>query len=196
MTQEPQQQPSSEQEPLLAAEDEVNPQESPQESSVDSLGQELEATRDKYIRLMAEFDNYKRRTSREYERLVETANEKVMVDLIEVRENFQRALKSAQDGADLNGFYDGTKLIYAKLDEVLERNGLQTFTEVGDVFNPEVHDALMKAPHAEVEEDHVAEIFEKGYTLKGRVVKHARVIVSSGQPVQQPQPEPNDTQNA
>jgi molecular chaperone GrpE len=149
----------------------------------ENLAEQLEAQKQKYLRLMAEFDNYKRRTSRDYERLVASANEKLMLEIIEVRENFDRALSMAREGADLGKFVEGMKLIFAKLNDVLKRNGLTVFTEVGDEFDPELHDAMMKMPDPQVPDGHVAQIYEKGYRLRDRVIKHAKVVVSSGPPV-------------
>ncbi|MCL2220428.1 MAG: nucleotide exchange factor GrpE [Chitinispirillia bacterium] len=148
-----------------------------------SLTREVEEAKDRYLRLMAEFDNYKRRAGREYERLVQSANEKLMLEIIDVRENFERALKSGESGGgDFAVFFDGMKMIFAKFEEVLGRNGLTVFAEPGEVFDPMVHDALMNSPHPEIPADHIAQVFERGYRLKDKVVKHARVIVSSGAP--------------
>lgn len=141
---------------------------------------ELAEQKDKYLRLMAEFDNYKRRTSKEYEKLVESANKKLMLDIIEVRENFNRALTMTESNKDFDKFFEGMQLIFNKLDENLTKNGLTVFAEVGDEFDPEIHEAMMKAPHEEVEEDHITQIYEHGYKLKKQVIKHAKVIVSAG----------------
>lgn len=151
-----------------------------QEDIVETLKQEVTCQKDKYLRLMAEFDNYKRRTSKEYERLVESAHERVLIDLIEVREHFQRAFAMSNNTHDMQSFYDGMKLLFTKFDDVLSRHGLSVFTEIGDEFDPELHDAMMKTPHPDIPEDHIAEIYEKGYKLKNRVIKHAKVIVSAG----------------
>jgi molecular chaperone GrpE len=151
-------------------------------AEIDSLKQEIEAARDRYLRLMAEFDNYKRRTAKEYERLIESANEKLMLEIVDVRENFERALKAGEAGGEFAPFFDGMKLIFAKLDETLLRNGLTVFADTGDPFDPAIHDALMNTTHADIPSDHIAEVFERGYRLKDKVVKHARVIVSSGKP--------------
>ncbi len=145
-----------------------------------TLENELNEQKDKYLRLMAEFDNYKRRTSREYERLVESANERLILDIIEVRENLERALSMADEKHDFTSFLEGMKLIFNKLDAILGKNGLSVFTEVGDVFDPAIHDAMMKTPHDKIPEDHIIQIYEKGYKLKERVIKHAKVIVSAG----------------
>jgi molecular chaperone GrpE len=133
---------------------------------------------------MAEFDNYKKRTGREYERMVESANEKIMLELIDVRENFERALQHGEKNTEYQSFLDGIKLIFVKFDGVLSANNLTPFAEIGEAFDPQIHDALMKTPHDEIPEDHISEIYEKGYRVKERVIKHARVIVSAGKPVE------------
>ena len=131
---------------------------------------------------MAEFDNFKKRVSRDYERLVESANEKLMSELIEVRENFERAIRSDEKCTDPKSIFDGMKLIFAKFNDVLANNGLKPFAVAGEPFDPQLHDALMKVPDAGIPEDHIVEVFEKGYNLKKRVLRHAKVIVSSGAP--------------
>jgi len=150
--------------------------------SVDDLKTQLDAMGDRYVRLMAEFDNFKKRVSRDYERLVESANEKLMLELIEVRENFDRAVRTEETGGELERFCEGMKMIYSKFDDILRKNGLEPFGEVGEEFDPQIHDALMKTANETIEEDHVGEVFEKGYYLKNKVIKHAKVIVSSGKP--------------
>ena len=140
----------------------------------------FDEVQDKYLRLMAEFDNFRRRTAREYEMRAELACEKIIVDLIEVRDNFERALKAAKQNADAASLLEGMRLIFEKFDAILSKNGLVPFGEVGEPFSPEVHDALMNVHHAEVPADHVADVFERGYRIKNKVVKHGRVIVSSG----------------
>ncbi len=155
-----------------------------QRDPVEVLEEELKEQKDKYLRLMAEFDNYKRRTSKEYERLVELANERLMLNIIEVRESFERALSMADQNHDFSKFLEGMKLIFDKLDDILSKNGLSVFTQIGDEFSPKFHDAIMKTPHEEVSEDHIVEIYEKGYKLKERVIKHAKVIVSAGKSVE------------
>jgi len=170
-------------------------------AKIDELTNQIAAANDKYLRLMAEFDNFKRRTAKEYQQLIEQANEKLMKDVIEVRETFERAFKSDPSTTDSTAFADGMKMIFTKLDTVLHKHGLEIYCEVGQAFDPEFHDAMMKCAHDTVPEEHVMEVLEKGYKLKGKVIKHSRVIVSSGKPapVEQPKPEPvvvqKDAQN-
>jgi molecular chaperone GrpE len=152
----------------------------PPADSLEELKQRLAAQGDQYLRLMAEFDNFKKRVSRDYERLIESANERLMLELIDVRENLERAVNAGRECDNAKALLDGMKLIFAKLNDVLVKNGLEPFGVTGELFDPQLHDALMKIPHEAIPDEHIAEVFEKGYTLKNRVIKHARVAVSSG----------------
>jgi molecular chaperone GrpE len=153
------------------------------QEKINELKSSLDAANDKYLRLMAEFDNFKRRTAKEYQQLIEQANEKLMKDLLEVRENFERAFKTHKEGADPKPFVDGMKMIFSKLDAVLHKHGLEVYSEAGQEFDPQLHDAMMKSAHETVPEHHIAEVCEKGYKLRGKVIKHSKVIVSSGKPL-------------
>jgi molecular chaperone GrpE len=150
-----------------------------EKKKIQELTEQLEAVNDKYLRLMAEFDNFKRRSAKEYERMVEAANEKLMKEIIEVRENFERAFKSKAEGEKL---LEGMKLIFAKLNTILQKHGLEVYAEAGQKFEPEIHDALMRMPHEKIIEGHIVEVHERGYKLKGNIIKHAKVVVSSGKP--------------
>ncbi len=149
---------------------------------IEELESKVGAANDKYLRLMAEFDNYKRRTYKENQQVVEQANEKLIKDIIDVREGFERAFKSHTEGADEQPFMDGMKMLFAKLDGVLHKHGLEVYCEPGQEFDPQLHDAMMKSAHDHIPEHHIAEVLEKGYKLRGKVIKHSRVIVSSGKP--------------
>jgi len=166
---------------VAAAEEQPTPAE-----VIAGLESQLKAASDRYLRLMAEFDNYKKRTIREYEQMVECANEKLMLELVAVRETFELALKHGENGTDYAQLFDGVKLIFAKFDGVLSANGLSPFAAPGEPFDPQMHDALLKVPNDKIPEDHIADIHEKGYKLKDRIIKHARVIVSAGKPQQAP----------
>jgi molecular chaperone GrpE len=166
-----------------AGNEEAAPQAEPSaDETIAGLREEVRQAGDRYLRLMAEFDNYKKRTMREYQQMIEQANEKLMTELIHVRNTFELALKHGESSTDYVQLFEGIKLIFQKFDGVLTANGLTAFGVAGDPFDPQLHDALMKTPHAEIPEDHIADIYEKGYRLKERVIKHARVIVSSGKP--------------
>ncbi|MBN2036297.1 MAG: nucleotide exchange factor GrpE [Chitinispirillaceae bacterium] len=151
----------------------------------EELKQQLAEQNDRYLRLMAEFDNYKKRTTRDFGRLVESANERLISELVEVRENLERAVKAGEQSGEAGSFFEGMKMIFTKFDSVLSKNGLEPFGTAGEPFDPELHDALMKSPKQGVPEDHIAEVFEKGYRLRKRVIRHAKVVVSSGEPEEQ-----------
>ena len=135
---------------------------------------------DKYLRLMAEFDNFKKRTAAEYGKMIESANKRMMDDLITVRESFERALATDEETHDAEAFLAGMKMIFKNFDENLTKHGLENFGEVGDKFDPSLHDAMMKQPNEEIAADHITQVFEKGYKLKDSIIRHAKVIVSDG----------------
>ncbi len=134
----------------------------------------------KYLRLMAEFDNFKKRTATEYGKMVESANKNLMVDIIEVRETLQKAVNPDEDHSDFESFKEGVKLIFNKLEDNLKKHGLESFGEIGDAFDPSLHDAMMKQANDEIDADHISQVFERGYKLKDNIIKHAKVIVSDG----------------
>lgn len=155
----------------------------PAAETIESVKADLSVANDRFLRLMAEFDNYKKRTTREYQRMVESANEKLMKEMIGIRNTFELAVKHGETSNDYQKLFDGIKLIFTKFDEVLKNNGLVAFAEKGEPFDPQMHEALMKSPHDEIPDDHIADIYEKGYRLHERIIRHAKVIVSSGKPV-------------
>lgn len=166
--------------PPEAASDEGKPDSNTE--TIESVKSELSSANDRFLRLMAEFDNYKKRTTREYQRMVESANEKLMKEMISIRNTFELAVKHGETSTDYQKLFDGVKLIFTKFDEVLKNNGLVAFAEKGEPFDPQMHEALMKSPHDEIPDDHIADIYEKGYRLHERIIRHAKVIVSSGKP--------------
>ncbi len=135
---------------------------------------------DKYLRLMAEFDNFKKRTAAEYGKMIQSANKNMMDDLITVRESFQRALSSDEENHDAEAFLEGMKMIFTNFDDNLTKHGLDSFAEAGDKFDPALHDAMMKQPNDEIHADHIVQVFERGYKLKDSIIRHAKVIVSEG----------------
>ncbi|MCL1947244.1 MAG: nucleotide exchange factor GrpE [Chitinivibrionia bacterium] len=147
--------------------------------TAEELVEELAAQKDKYIRLMAEFDNFKKRTASEHAKMVEQANKNLIDDLIEIREVFEKALNenTVQDG---EAFKNGISLLYSKFDEILAKHGLETFGEAGDDFDPALHDAMMKQFSDTIEANKVALIYQKGYKLKNNIIRHAKVVVSDG----------------
>ena len=135
---------------------------------------------DRNLRLMAEFDNYRRRTAKEQLELIETANGKLLEKLSEVQDNFERAFASENKAQDLEAFEKGMQMIYNQFAKILTDAGLEQIEPTGAEFDPNCHEALMQQPSETVPEGHVVTVFQKGYKLKNKILKTAKVIVSSG----------------
>jgi molecular chaperone GrpE len=134
--------------------------------------------RDHLLRLQAEFDNFRKRTMREQTGALERAAEPLMRRLLDVLDDFDLALMAADRTPDLEQFMRGVELVYAKLKDILEAEGLERMDAEGQPFDPERHEALM---HSEGEGDGelvVDDVFRQGYTLKGRVIRPAGVRVT------------------
>lgn len=153
--------------------------EQPVESAEDVLKAELAAANDRYMRLMAEFDNFRRRSAKEQLDLIEVANGKLLEKFADVWENFDRAF-AAENKGDLPSFEKGMQMIQTQFVKVLTDAGLEQIDPTGAEFDPNCHEALMQQPSETVPEGHVVTVFQKGYKLKNKILKTAKVIVSSG----------------
>jgi molecular chaperone GrpE len=129
--------------------------------------------------LIAEFDNFKKWTAVEYAKMIENANKSLIDDVVEIRETFERAFVTDTQ-TDISAFKDGMQLIYNKFDGILAKHGLESFGEVGDKFDPALHDAMMKQPSEQIPEEHISTIYERGYKIKNNIIRHAKVVVSAG----------------
>lgn len=152
---------------------------------VEELQEQVEEQKNKYVRLMAEFENFKRRKDEERKRLIRSANEELLTEFITVKEHFDRALDTARTAENVEAVIDGMQMIYDSFIDIFTRNGVEEFAEKGEEFDPQFHDALMKQPDAEIEEGKISTIYEKGYMLHDKVLKHAKVVVSAGPPSQE-----------
>ncbi len=148
-------------------------------SEAEHIAGELQDLRDKHLRLFAEFENFRKRAARENFEVIATANARLIGQLTEVLDNFQRAFDPKHRGA-AEEFEKGVRLIYARLREILESEGLEELDPTGQEFDPGVHDALMQQVSDTVPENHVIQTVQKGYRLKAKILKHAKVIVSKG----------------
>ena len=165
--------------PAEAAEQPAEPAEAAP-SAEEVLKQQLADATDRNLRLMAEFDNYRRRTAKEQLELIETANGKLLEKLSEVQDNFERAFASENKAQDLEAFEKGMQMIYNQFAKILTDAGLEQIDPTGAEFDPNMHEALMQQPSETVPEGHVVTVFQKGYKLKNKILKTAKVIVSSG----------------
>jgi molecular chaperone GrpE len=138
----------------------------------------LEQEKDKYLRLFAEFENFKKRTAKERIELFKTANQEVISAMIPVLDDFNRAQQQLDKGEaaiDVEGF----KLIFNKFQEVLKSNGLaQTEAKAGDSFDAEIHEAITQIPApSEKEKGKIIDIIETGYQLGDRIIRYPKVVV-------------------
>src|SRR5690606_17098895 len=128
-------------------------------------------------RLKAEFDNFRKRTQREKEEISKYAAERIILSLLPVIDNFERAIESTANNKDFESFSQGVNLIFRQLYKVLEDEGLKAIEAVGQQFDPNLHEAMMKE-ESDQEENIVLEEFQKGYFLKDKVIRFSKVKVS------------------
>lgn len=145
---------------------------------IKKLKEEKSHLHDQLLRKTAEFDNYKKRTEREFYDRVLNANEKLITEILPILDDIERAIDHAKKSDDVGSLLEGAELIEKKLHGTLEKQGLQKMQAIGEEFNPEKHDALMQIEKQDVESEIIVEEHLKGYILNDKVIRHAQVIVS------------------
>jgi molecular chaperone GrpE len=163
-----------------------NAAETPQDEAVaekpaeDLLKEELSLANDKYLRLYAEFDNFRRRTTKERVELLQTAGKEVIVSLIPVLDDFERAVKSMEKATDINAVKEGVVLVQNKLNNILTQKGLKPMEAVGQPFDADLHEAITNIPAPSDDlKGKVIDEMEKGYYLNDKVIRFAKVIVGA-----------------
>ncbi|SEL30557.1 molecular chaperone GrpE [Maribacter orientalis] len=149
-------------------------------SEEEKLREELAKEKDKFLRLFAEFENYKRRTSKERMELFKTAGQEVIVSLLPVLDDFDRAIKELAKTDDMEVF-KGIELINVKLNETLKSKGLEILeVRAGDVFNADIHEAITQIPAPDKKmKGKVIDVIEKGFKLGDRIIRHPKVVVGN-----------------
>lgn len=149
-------------------------------SELEKLQSELVEQKEKYLRLYSEFDNFRKRTNKERLDLIITAAEKILVKIIPVVDDLDRAEKSNLDIEDPNKIKEGNKLIHDKFIKLLEAEGLKPINAVGEEFNPDLHEALTQIPSpSEDMKGKVIDEIEKGYYLGEKVIRFSKVVVGA-----------------
>ena len=145
--------------------------------SLKDLNKNLKVEQDKYVRLFAEFENYKRRTSKERLELYKTAGKEVLTSLVPVLEDFKRALNQENSDSVTN---EGVKLIYNKFNETLKSQGLiEVEVNIGDIFDPEIHEAISQIPATEDDQKgKIIDIIQGGYSLGDNIINFPKVVVA------------------
>jgi len=149
---------------------------------MDQLAQTEEQKKDledKFIRLVAEFDNYKKRMSRDFDRQSEMVRDKIFLSLLPVMDDLDRLLQHEEENGNVS--LEGIVLIRNNFERILNSYGVKAFESVGQPFDPEKHDAMMTRKSEEHKVPTVVEEFEKGYKINDKVLRHARVVVSAAE---------------
>lgn len=157
------------------AEVEVEVEETP--PAVDFENQ-LEEMKDKYLRLSAEFDNYRKRTLREKADILKYGSEDTLKDILPVVDDLDRALKAIETANDLNAVKDGLSLIVNKFNEFLKSKGIKEIEAIGQELNTDLHEAITKIPvQEEAQKGKIVDIIQKGYMIHDKVMRFSRVVV-------------------
>jgi molecular chaperone GrpE len=145
---------------------------------------QLKAERDKYkeiaLRSVADLDNYRKRMAREKDDAIRFANANFLERLIPILDNFELGLQAAKASGGQSAVVDGMSMVSRQLQDFLTSCGIETIDAVGQVFNPNIHEAIAQEENAEIEEGHVIRQVRKGYRLKDRLIRPANVVVSKG----------------
>lgn len=142
------------------------------------LGEKLAEITDKHLRLQAEFDNFRKRTMKEKADLIKSGGESVLVNILPVVDDFERALNSLKDVADEDAGKKGTQLIYNKFSEFLKQNNIKEIDAVNQDFNVDLHEAITKIPVPDEKlKGKVVDVVQKGYTLNDKVIRFAKVVI-------------------
>ncbi len=147
-------------------------------SEAEALKKELEEQKDKYIRLYADFDNFKRRNAKERVELIQTAGREVIQSLLEVLDDSERAEKQMNNSEDLEQIKQGIQLVFTKLRNTLTGRGLKEMKSIGEDFNPDLHEAITEIPVTDEKmKGKVVDEVEKGYMLNEKIIRFSKVVV-------------------
>ena len=138
---------------------------------------EAEEWKDKYLRLSAEFDNYRKRTLREKMELIESGGEDVIKLMLGVMDDFDRALNAMQSATDVASVREGVELISQKMRDALKTKGVSEIEAVGEALDTDLHEAVAKFPAGDDKKGKVIDVVQKGYKLKEKVIRYAKVVV-------------------
>ncbi|HRX94838.1 MAG TPA: nucleotide exchange factor GrpE [Chitinophagaceae bacterium] len=149
-----------------------------EESAMEKVKAELDESKDKFLRLVAEFDNFKRRNAKERIELIQTAGKEVITDMLEVLDDCDRAQQQLENTEDIGSIKEGVLLVFNKLRNLLQARGLKSMETINQEFNPDLHEAITEIPAAnEGMKGKVVDEVMKGYYLNDKIIRHAKVVV-------------------
>lgn len=148
------------------------------EEIIEKLNAELERRNDQYLRLQAEFDNYRKRTLKEKMELTKSAGESILINILPVIDDFERALKSMETAAEIVPVKEGVDLIYKRFSDFIKNNGVKEIEAMEQELDTDLHEAITKIP-APVDElkGKIVDVIQKGYTLNDKVIRYAKVVI-------------------
>ena len=148
------------------------------EPEIETLRQELGEMKDKYIRKVAEFENYKKRSLKERMDLIQTAGKEVITDLLEVMDDLERAEKQISNSGDVDQIKEGVLLVFNKLKNTMTAKGLKAMETINQDFDPDIHEAITEIPAPTPEQKgKVIDEIQKGYYLNDKIIRYAKVVV-------------------
>ena len=145
----------------------------------EDLKVELQEAKDKYLRLYSEFENYRRRTSKEKIEMIDSANKDLLKEILPISDDFERAIKSSSDSKNIID-EEGVNLIYQKLKGILEKHSLKKMDiKVGDDFNSELHEAITSTPSDKKLKGKIVDVIEDGYMIGEKILRFGKVVIGS-----------------
>ncbi len=149
------------------------------EKELEEAKKTIEEQKDKYLRLSAEFDNYRKRTMKEKAELIKNGGEKAISAILPILDDLERALQNMQKADNVQSMYEGLDLIFQKFHKVLAQEGLQKMEPVGETFDTDYHEAIALVPAPdEAQKGKVLDCVQTGYKLNDKVIRHAKVVVA------------------
>lgn len=148
-----------------------------EKSEADILKEEFKALNDKYLRLYAEFDNYKKRVAKERTELAKTAGREVILTFLPVLDDFERAIKSMENAQDLEAVKSGVELIFKKFHDALEKLGVTAPDCSGEPFDPEKHEAVARVPAGPEKSGIIVDTVERGFLMHDKILRFPKVVV-------------------
>ncbi|MCE2757299.1 MAG: hypothetical protein RL640_28 [Bacteroidota bacterium] len=147
-------------------------------NELDALKKEIEEQKEKFIRLYADFDNFKRRNAKERVELIQTAGKEVIQSMLEVLDDCERAEKQMNQSTDLKQISEGIGLVFSKFRNILQSRGLKEMKSIGETFNPDFHEAITEiSVQDENMKGKIVDEVEKGYTLNDKIIRFSKVVI-------------------
>jgi len=147
---------------------------------IELLKQELETVKDQKLRIAAEFENFRRRSVSEKSNWIKNANERLLLEICDIRDNFERGLKTDKNDKEEKSFKKGIEMIFQQLENLLQKEGIKKIDADNAEFDPQYHEALAHIP-SHLEENKIVSVIQNGYMLNDKIIRAARVAVSNGE---------------